>query len=269
MGYRLTAPATGDEMGERNAAEMRRVAMRLADAVTFGMWTMALSAVLYLTPDDIADAPVARAPDMAAGAHVWFDTSVLLVTLPTPGRLVEIGTMRQSARAIAALPEAARELVVDGSTREVLADDLDPGARFRIGAGERVLRDDRTLRGASDLDTSVLTGEVAPRAFHQGQTVLAGFFKMAPAIEVEVTATADQRRIGLIDADIAAAPHDRLEIHRTVDRLARVIAPLAPVLVMGTLLWSLSTGPPVEEAGLRALPVLVIAGPCSVVLARP
>ena len=328
LGYRLTAPTDAGEMEGRIAAEMRCVAMRLAVATAFGMWTMVFSILLYVNPDGIAEGAVGRALALAAGAaalpviafaggpillagwrtarvgvpgmdslvglgvsgavvasvwslatgaaHVWFDTSVMLVTLLTLGRLIEMSTLRQSSRAIAALrsalPETAHEVSADGSdgkTCEVLAADLPTGARIRIGAGERVPLDGCIVRGDSRLDTSVLTGEAAPRAHVSGETVLAGFVNMTRAIDVEVTATVGRRRIDLIGADIATSLHDRPEIHRAADRLARVVVPLALGLAAATLLWGLWAGLPGDTAVLRALSVLVIACPCAVAVAAP
>lgn len=153
MGYRLTAFGTGDDMGQRIVAEMRRVSIRLAVAVASGMWIMMLSILLYLNPDNIAAGAAGRALAMAAGAmtlllaawagapilmagwrtarvgvtgavvapvsslavgrsEVWFGKAVMLVTLPTLGRLIEMGTLRQFSHAITdlgeALPETAR-----------------------------------------------------------------------------------------------------------------------------------------------------------------
>lgn len=325
MGYRLTAPTNADEMGARITAEMTRVAIRLAVAVGFGMWTMVFSILLYLNPEGIVDGAIGRALSMAAGVaalpviafagapillagwrtaragvpgmdslvslgvvgavtascsslatggmHVWFDTSVMLITLLTLSRLIEMGTLRQSSRAIAALrsalPETAREIPANDQAREVLAADLPAGARIRIVAGERVPLDGRIVVGESRFDTSVLTGEAAPRAIGKGKVILAGFVNLSRAVEITVTAPVGCRRIDLIGADIATSLHDRPEMDRLADRLARVIVPLALVLSMVTLGWGLWAGMTGEEAGLRALSVLIIACPCALALAAP
>ena len=87
----------------------------------------------------------------------------MLVALLTLGRLVEMGTLRQSSRAIAALrhalPETARRVDAAGAAQEVRA-----GERVRVGAGERVPQGGRLVAGESRFDTGILTGEAAPRA---------------------------------------------------------------------------------------------------------
>ena len=65
---RLTAPDKGDGTEARIVAEMRRVAVRLVVSIAFGMWTMLLSILLYLNPDNIAAGATGQALAMAAGA---------------------------------------------------------------------------------------------------------------------------------------------------------------------------------------------------------
>ncbi|KIQ97232.1 cation-translocating P-type ATPase [Lysobacter sp. A03] len=325
MGYRLTAPDLGDGMEERIVGEMRRVAIRLAVSVVFGMWTMLLSILLYINPDGIADGATGRAFALAAGAmavpvvawagapillagwrtarvgvpgmdtlvslgvagavaasvwslatarcEVWFDTAVMLVTLLTLGRLIEMATLRQSSRSIAALrtalPETARRIGEDGKAEEVLASEVRTGERIRVAAGERVSLDGLLSSGESRFDTSVLTGESVPRSIGQGEEVQAGFINLSRMVEIAVTAEMGARRIDRMGVDIATALHARPEIHRLADRLARVIVPLALSLALVTLLVGLATGMAGAAAGLRALSVLIIACPCAVAIAAP
>lgn len=324
LGYRL-APAEQDGMERRILAEMRRVGVRLALAIVFGMWTMVLSILLYLDPDGIASGETGRALAVAAGATalpvvtwaggpilvagwrtaragvpgmdslvglgavgamaasllslatggsaVWFDTAVMLVTLLTLGRLLEMSTLRQSARAIAALrsalPETARLVGADGQPREVLASAVSAGQLVRVAAGERMPLDGRLTGSGSRFDTSVLTGEAVPRTIGPGGAVEAGFVNLSCGVELEVSAEVGMRRIDRMGNDIAIALHDRPEVHRLADRLARVIVPMAIGLSLATLGIGLAAGLPAGAAGLRALSVLVIACPCAVSLAAP
>ena len=95
--------------------------------------------------------------------------------------------------------------------------------------------DGRILTDASRFDTSILTGEAAPRRFTKGTKVLAGFVNLSRAVDLTVTAAVGRRRIDLIGADIATSLHDRPEMDRLADRLARVIVPLALTLSALTL----------------------------------
>lgn len=207
------------------------------------------------------------------GHHVWFDTAVMLVTLLTFGRLVEMNTLRQAGRSIAALrsalPETARPVGPDGQAREVRAETVAAGTRIRVAAGERVPLDGVLLTGPSRFDSAILTGEAAPRRIASGEMVEAGFVNLARVVEIEVTAEIGARRIDRMGLDIATALHDRPEMHRLSDRMARLMVPLALSLAMLSLAGALFAGLGYEEAGLRALSVLVIACPCAVAIAAP
>lgn len=325
MGYRLTAPTPAGDKERHIVAEQQRIAIRLAVAVTFGMWTMLLSILLYINPDGLAEGATGKAIALAAGAtalpvivfaggpillagwrtawagvpgmdslvglgvagavgasalalltggvHVWFDTAVMLITLLTLGRLFEMGTLLQATRAIDALgsllPETAELVIADGNTREVLARDVVIGTQIRVHAGARVPLDGEIVTSASRFDTSVMTGEAAPRIFGVGDAVQAGFVNLQRASEIRVTAPVGARRIDIIGRDIAASLHDRPEVHRLADRLARIIVPLAIGLAAAVLITGLLAGTDAQAAALHALSVLIIACPCAVSLAAP
>ncbi|MBO1530255.1 cation-translocating P-type ATPase [Psychrobacter sp. F1192] len=325
MGYRLTAPDMGDDMEARIVAEMRRVSIRLVVAIVFGMWTMVLSILLYINPDNIATGEIGRALAMAAGAtalpvviwagapillagwrtarvgvpgmdslvglgvlgamvasiwslvaghsEIWFDTAVMLVILLTLARLVEMSTLRQSSRAIAALrtalPETARRIDTHGVAHEVLASEIQAGEHIRVAAGERVPLDGQLINNDSSFDTSIMTGESVPRTIVKGDFVEAGFINLSRMIEISVSAEIGKRRIDVMGVDIANALHARPEIHRLADKLARVIVPLAITLATLTLVVGLLMGLSGEDASLRALSVLIIACPCAVAIAAP
>ena len=138
-----------------------------------------------------------------------------------------------------------------------------------MAAGERVPLDGQLQTAESRFDTSILTGEAAPRKIAQDGVVEAGFVNLSRMIEITVSAGVGARRIDLMGVDIATALHARPEIHQLADRLARVIVPLALGLAILTLTVSLAVGLPGEAAGLRALSVLIIACPCAVAIAAP
>lgn len=125
--------------------------------------------------------------------------------------------------------------------------------------------DGENTLGTSRFDTSILTGEAAPRAIAVGTQIKAGFVNLSNMIEVRVTAPMSMRRIDRMGIDIATELHARPEIHR----LAQVIVPLALTLTALTLLWGLGADLSGEAAGLRALCVLIIACPYAAAIAAP
>lgn len=84
LGYRLTAPDTNEEKECRILDEMRRTAIRLGVAVVFGMWTLVLSILIYLNPDNVDASSVGYALAIAAGVTalpvvVWSGAPILII----------------------------------------------------------------------------------------------------------------------------------------------------------------------------------------------
>ena len=85
-----------------------------------------------------------------------------------------VGKSRRSIKALTSIcPDTARIITDDGESL-VDAEDVEAGMLLIIRPGERVAVDCRVIDGSCDLDTSMLTGESAPRPITVGDTVESG-----------------------------------------------------------------------------------------------
>ncbi|MCA9571327.1 MAG: heavy metal translocating P-type ATPase metal-binding domain-containing protein [Myxococcales bacterium] len=111
------------------------------------------------------------------GAEAYLDSLGMLVTLLLVGRILESRGRRDTADAAAAiasrLPRTARRRTVDG-VEEVSPSDLAPGDLLELGPGTEIAADATLTEGALQVQTSMLTGETAPRTLAVGDDLLAG-----------------------------------------------------------------------------------------------
>ncbi|RUV86401.1 heavy metal translocating P-type ATPase, partial [Mesorhizobium sp. M1A.F.Ca.IN.022.07.1.1] len=112
------------------------------------------------------------------GDHAYFDASVSLLFFLLIGRTLD-HVMRERARtAVDGLSRlAARGAIVlrDDATRDYLpVGEIEPGMHLLIAAGERIPVDGMVLRGTSDLDCALVSGESKPRTVGSGERVQAG-----------------------------------------------------------------------------------------------
>ncbi|MEQ9573342.1 MAG: heavy metal translocating P-type ATPase, partial [Nitratireductor sp.] len=94
------------------------------------------------------------------GQHAYFDASVSLLFFLLIGRTLD-HVMRERARvAVSGLarmaPGGATVIGADGQARFLTLDEIEPGMRLRIAAGDRVPVDGRILEGRSDIDVSLV-----------------------------------------------------------------------------------------------------------------
>jgi heavy metal translocating P-type ATPase len=145
--------------------------------------------------------------------------------------------------------------------QRVALDEVRPGDRLLVKAGETVPVDGRLQDAAALLDESALTGEARPVSHQAGALLRSGTLNAAAAFSMTATTTAAQSTFSGIVKLVSEASQARAPLTRMADRYALWFIPLA--LGLAGLAWLLSHDP------LRALAVLVVATPCPLVLAVP
>jgi Cu2+-exporting ATPase len=210
----------------------------------------------------------------ARGAeHVYFDAAITLVFFLLVGRTLD---ERMRARAVGAAHDlmslrAIRATVLgdDGTTRIVRAQDLVPGMRLLVPAGERIAADGRIVAGVGEVDESLVTGESVPRPVGPGDRVHAGTVNGGGPLTVLTTATAEDTLLAEIARLMLAAEQARGRYVRLADRAARLYAPAVHILGLATLVGWIALGAGVETSLMHAIAVLIITCPCALALAVP
>jgi len=209
----------------------------------------------------------------ALGAHVYFETAALIVTLIRLGKWLEARARGQTSAAIRALldltPDSAQLVDADGNPREVPVATLVAGQQVLVRPGSRVPVDGVVRQGNSAVDESAFTGEPLPVDKQPGARVLGGTLNQQGLLRVEVTGVGAATALAQIVRLVQQTQGSRAPIQRLADRAAAVFVPtvIALALLAGTIWW-LATGDPVA-ALLRVVAVLVVACPCALGLATP
>lgn len=207
------------------------------------------------------------------GEHAWFDATASLLFFLLIGRTLD-HMMRDRARAaivgLARLsPRGAMVLLEDGSREYKPVNDIGPGERIAISAGDRLPVDGMVLEGASDLDVSIVNGESAPRRVRPGDTVQAGTMNLTGSLVIKATANAQNSFLAEIIAMMEAAEGGRAHYRRIADRAAQIYAPAVHSLAILTFLgWGILGGD-WKQALLISIAVLIITCPCALGLAVP
>lgn len=207
------------------------------------------------------------------GAHAWFDATASLLFFLLIGRTLD-HMMRDRARAaivgLARLsPRGAMVLLEDGSREYKPVNEIGPGERLAISAGDRMPVDGLVLEGASELDVSIVNGESEPRRVSPGDNVQAGTMNLTGSLVVKATATAQNSFLAEIIAMMEAAEGGRAHYRRIADRAAQIYAPAVHSLALLTFLgWGIFGGD-WKQALLISIAVLIITCPCALGLAVP
>ena len=221
---------------------------------------------------------VTFAPHLAAAtpeeAHVYFDTSAMIITLILLGRFLELrarGRASQAIRRLADLAPRTATVVRDGVEVEVPVENVSPGDVVRVRPGEKIPVDGEILEGASAVDESMLTGESVPVDKGPGDEVVGATIVRTGSFTFRATRTGRETVLAHIIRMVEDAQGSKAPIQRLADRVAGVFVPTVIGLAGLTFaLWlALGPEPVLTNAILRLVAVLIIACPCAMGLATP
>lgn len=204
--------------------------------------------------------------------HLYFESSVVIITLILIGKWLESRAKHQTTQAIEALsalrPEVALvrqgEQEVSLPISQVKVNDV-----VVIKPGERIPVDGIVLEGASSCDESMLTGESFPVTKTLNSTVTGGTINGEGLLIVKTTAIQADSMLSKIIAMVESAQAKKAPIQRIVDRISAIFVPVILLIALITLLaWGFISYD-WQQALLHAVAVLVIACPCALGLATP
>lgn len=210
---------------------------------------------------------------MTHAREAFFDSALMLLFFLLLGRFLDENMRRRTAveaETLAALrADSAVVMRPDGGLVETPVSRIRPGERVLVRPGERVAVDGVVRDGASEIDSSLVTGETTPAAVGRGDTVHAGTLNGFGALVVEVTAVAEGTLIAEIERLIAEAQSMKAGAMRLADRAARTYAPVVHSAAALTFLGWMLVGAHWNDALVIAIAVLIITCPCALALAIP
>jgi Cd2+/Zn2+-exporting ATPase len=178
-------------------------------------------------------------------------------------------TRRSVAELMELAPPRARVVGADGDERLVPVEEVAAGACFAVRPGERIALDGEVLEGASSVDEAPITGESVPVEKAPGSMVFAGTLNAHGALTVRATRAAADSTLARVAALVDEAQGSRAPSERFVDRFARLYTPLVFVAALAVAVVPVALGGDLDTWLYRALALLIVACPCSLVISIP
>ncbi|HLY26848.1 MAG TPA: heavy metal translocating P-type ATPase [Aggregatilineales bacterium] len=212
------------------------------------------------------------ADGMMGGAHVYFETAAVIITLIVLGKLLEARAKGRTSEAIKKLigmrPRTARilhgDLEVDVPIEHVRVNDI-----VIVRPGEKIPVDGMVLSGSTSVDQSMITGESLPVARTAGDEVIGATINKQGLIKFKATRVGRETALAQIIRLVEQAQGSKAPIQRLVDRVSAIFVPAVILIALATFaLWMLG-GAGLTASLIRMVAVLVIACPCAMGLATP
>lgn len=204
--------------------------------------------------------------------HLYFESAAVIIVLVRLGKWLEKRAKKRTLSALSALNAlwpASAIVRRDGRESEIPLQELATGDIAIIRAGARIPADGRILKGESELDEALITGESRPRAVAPGDRVIGGAVNGMGALEVEIAAVGAETMLARIIRMVTEAQGAKAPIQRLADRVSAVFVPIVLVIAALTFISWVVAGGGVETGLINAVAVLVIACPCALGLATP
>ncbi len=249
---------------------LRHRAVTMDTLVTLGTvsaWVWSMVALIFLGAG--SSGMESMVGSGGSGAHVYFETAVVITALLLLGKFFEARARRQSSGALRALLELGAKQARLESGEEVPVDQLRVGQRFVVRPGEKIATDGVVVGGASAVDASMLTGESVPVEVTVGDRVFGATVNASGRLVVEATQVGSETALAQIARLVADAQGSKAPVQRLADRVAAIFVPVVIVIALGTLAAWLLTGHGADRAFTAAVAVLIIACPCALGLATP
>lgn len=206
------------------------------------------------------------------GGHLYFESSSIIITLILLGKHLEARAKQQTSAAIRALqtlqPETAT--VLDGDLqKQIPVEAVHVEDIVVVKPGERIPIDGLIIKGSTQVDESMMTGESLPVLKNIQDKVIGGSINTDGLIQIETTAIGAETVLSKIIRLVESAQAAKAPIQRLVDKVSAVFVPIVVLIATVTfIVWGLSTGD-WEQAIINGIAVLVIACPCALGLATP
>jgi Cd2+/Zn2+-exporting ATPase len=196
----------------------------------------------------------------------WTEGAILIFIFSLSGAL-ETYTMNKSRKEISSLmniqPEEAL-LVNNGIEKKIPVAELQVGDQILVKPGERIPSDGTILRGQSNIDESMITGESIPISKNREEEVFAGTVNLSGSITIHVTKKKNEtlfhKIIELVQSAQSEKSPSQLFIEKFEGRYVKSVL-FATFLMM--FLPHFFLGWNWTEDFYRAMILLVVASPCA------
>lgn len=212
--------------------------------------------------------------DHHGAVHLYFEATVVILTLVLLGQLLEAKAHSKTSDAIKDLLKLAPSeatLVVNGIEKKVSINEIKKGDILRVKPGEKIPVDGKISEGNAVIDESMITGESMPVTKEKNDLVSAGTINGTTSFLMIAEKVGAETLLSQIVQMVSDASRSRAPIQNLVDKVSKIFVPVVVIISVITFFvwWWIGPEPKLTYAFVNAIAVLIIACPCALGLATP
>lgn len=197
-------------------------------------------------------------------------TLVLIMLL---GHWIEMRSINNASKALESLaslmPDTANRITENGETEEVQIDDIKAGDLLLVKPGEKMPLDGKIVKGKSQVDESMLTGESVPVEKSVDDEVIGGSINREGSLTIEVEKLMNESYLTQVIDMVRESQRTKSKTQDVTNKAAKWLFYIALAAGIITFIAWISIGATIDTAIIRLVTVLVIACPHALGLAAP
>jgi Cu+-exporting ATPase len=213
--------------------------------------------------------------DLAGMKPVYFESSMMIITLILLGKYLEVVAKGKTSRAIQTLmelkPKTAKVLRAEHEM-DIPLEEVEVGDIVIVRPGEKIPVDGIILEGYSSIDESMLTGESIPVEKKIGDPVSAASLNKYGSFTFQATKVGHETVLGQIIKLVDEAQGSKAPIQKLADRVCGIFVPTVVAIAAVTFgIWYfvILGQKDISQPLLIAISILVVSCPCALGLATP
>lgn len=207
------------------------------------------------------------------GEYVYFDSAVMLLFFLLVGRYLDVcarGKAKETAEKLLSMLEGVATVIEDGKQKLVPIRDLYENMVVLVASGENIPADGIVIKGSSEIDVSLITGETLPEKVKKGSKVFAGTVNISSPIQFKVLKSSDKSILSNIISIMDNCQQSQAQYVSMADTVAKFYTPFVHTISGITFLgWYFLQNLDWQASLLNSVTVLIITCPCALGLAVP
>ncbi len=205
-------------------------------------------------------------------ANYFFETTAAIITFILFGKFLEHNTKnraRKEMKNLLNLQAKEATIIKDGEQIKVPIEQVVVNQEIIVKPGEKIPVDGIIIKGQTNVDESMVTGEPNAISKVAGDQVVGSTINKNGTIVIKATKIGEDTFLSSIVRLVENAQGSKIPIQKFADKISNIFVPTVIVISLITFIaWFLITKD-VEIALKSAVAVLVIACPCALGLATP
>ncbi len=209
---------------------------------------------------------------VSASNNFYFESSAMIVTLITLGKLLESVAKGRTTDALNKLIDLSpKNATVIRAGREFVipADQMKRDDVFVVKPGESFAADGIIIEGTSSVNESALTGESLPRNVKSGDSVKCASINLNGFVKCRARAVGSETVLAKIISMVSDAGAGKAPVAKLADRVSGIFVPAVIGIALITFAVWFIAEKNFAFALARGISVLVISCPCALGLATP